>query len=60
MFFKDSVSRAVYRSRLYRGRGQASTTNGEDNIYERGSLLRLSKRRKKLAYIGRKTLVVSD
>lgn len=50
----------MYRSRLFRTRGQASTTNGDDNIYESGSLLRLSRRRKKLAYIGRKTLVVSD
>jgi protocatechuate 3,4-dioxygenase beta subunit len=58
LFFKESVTRAVYRTRYYRSRGQADTTNTADNIYERGSLLQLSKRKGERSYIGRKTLVV--
>jgi protocatechuate 3,4-dioxygenase beta subunit len=57
LFFKESVTRAVYRTRAYRSRGQADTTNAADNIYERGSLLRLE-RRKGGGHVGRKTLVV--
>lgn len=58
LFFKGSVTRAVYRTRYYKSRGQADTTNASDNIYERGSLLQLTKRRGEHSYIGRKTLAV--
>jgi protocatechuate 3,4-dioxygenase beta subunit len=58
LFFKGSVTRAVYRTRYYKSRGQADTTNASDNIYERGSLLQLTKRRGEHSYVGRTTLVV--
>jgi protocatechuate 3,4-dioxygenase beta subunit len=59
LFFKGSVSRAVYRTRYYKSRGQADTTNASDNIYQSGSLLQLTKRSGAQSYIGRKTLVVN-
>ena len=58
LFFKDSVSRAVYRTRHYSSRGRPDTSNAGDGIYERGSLLRLSKGTGERRYVGRKTLVV--
>ena len=33
VFFSDAVSAAVYRRGVYRGRGEADTTNGADMIY---------------------------
>ena len=59
LFFTGSVSHAVYRTRYYKARGQADTSNAADNIYERGSLLQLTKRKGAASYIGRKTLVVN-
>ena len=60
LFFGGAASRAVYRTRYYKSRGQADTTNASDGIYERGSLLQLSKRKTTaLSYIGRKALVVN-
>ena len=59
LFFKGSISRAVYKTRYYKARGQADTTNASDGIFERGSLLDLTRRKGSAPrYIGRKTLVV--
>jgi protocatechuate 3,4-dioxygenase beta subunit len=58
VFFPDKVSRAVYRTTRYRSRGQADTTNSEDNIYERGSLLTVTKRAAGKGYLATTTLVV--
>ena len=59
LFFKGSVSRAVYRTKYYRSRGQADTTNASDGIYESGSLVPVTKRGGGgRGYIGRKVLVV--
>ena len=57
LFFRDVVSDRVYRTRWYRSRGMADTTNATDGIYERGSRIAVHKRRKG-GYIGRMTLNV--
>jgi protocatechuate 3,4-dioxygenase beta subunit len=45
LFFRDSVSAAVYATRHYRSRGDAETSNAEDMIYEAASRLALRRRR---------------
>ena len=45
LFFRDSVSAAVYAMRHYRSRGDAETSNAEDMIYEAASRLALRRRR---------------
>ena len=45
LFFRDSVSAAVYATRHYRSRGDAETSNAEDMIYESASRLALRRRR---------------
>ena len=57
LFFRDSVSAAVYRTRHYRSRGEAETGNAEDMIYESASRLAL-RRRRAGGYVGRMTLNV--
>ncbi|HKH17178.1 MAG TPA: hypothetical protein VKA57_06600 [Solirubrobacteraceae bacterium] len=57
LFFRDSVSAAVYRTRHYRSRGAAETSNAEDTIYESASRLAL-RRRRSGGYLGRMTLNV--
>ena len=57
LFFRDALSAAVYRTRAYRARGAAETTNAHDRIYEAGSRLAV-KRRRGGGYIGRMTLGV--
>jgi protocatechuate 3,4-dioxygenase beta subunit len=57
LFFRDSLSAAVYRTSHYRSRGQAETSNAEDGIYEPGSRLAVRKRRGG-GYLGRMTLGV--
>jgi protocatechuate 3,4-dioxygenase beta subunit len=57
LFFRDSVSAAVYDTRYYRSRGAAETSNAEDTIYESASRLALRKRRAG-GYLGRMTLNV--
>ena len=58
------MSASVYRTALYRSRGQADTTNAADSIYadaRRGrSKLRLTKRPGSLGYLGTQTLVVQS
>jgi protocatechuate 3,4-dioxygenase beta subunit len=64
LFFGDAVSRAVYRTALYRSRGPADTTNAADSIYGdagRGrSKLAVTKRSGSLGYLGTQTLVVQS
>jgi protocatechuate 3,4-dioxygenase beta subunit len=57
LFFRDSVSAAVYATRHYRSRGEAETSNAEDMIYEATSRLAL-RRRRAGGYLGRMTLGV--
>jgi protocatechuate 3,4-dioxygenase beta subunit len=57
LFFRDSISAAVYRTRHYRSRGEAETSNAEDMIYESASRLALRPRRAG-GYLGRMTLNV--
>lgn len=57
LFFRDAVSAAVYKTRHYRSRGAAETSNADDNIYESGSRIAVRKRRAG-GYIGRMTLNV--
>jgi protocatechuate 3,4-dioxygenase beta subunit len=57
LFFRDPLSDAVYRTRYYRARGAAETTNAEDGIYEAGSRMAV-RRRRGGGYIGRMTLGV--
>ena len=57
LFFRDSLSDAVYRTRHYRARGAAETTNAEDGIYESGSRMAV-RRRRAGGYLGRMTLNV--
>jgi protocatechuate 3,4-dioxygenase beta subunit len=57
LFFRDSLSDAVYRTRYYRARGSAETTNAEDGIYDSGSRLAV-RRRRAGGYLGRMTLNV--
>jgi len=57
LFFRDALSTAVYRTKHYRARGAAETTNGEDGIYEPGSRLAV-RRRRGGGYLGRMTLNV--
>ena len=58
LFFRDSVSGEVYRTRHYHSHGQADTSNAADMIYERGSLLRSTRPSGERRWIGRKPLVV--
>ena len=58
LFFRDALSTAVYRTRHYRARGAAETTNREDGIYEPGSRLAV-RRRRGGGYLGRMTLNVA-
>lgn len=58
LFFRESVSREIYRTRNYRSHGQADTSNATDMIFERGSLLRLARASDERRWVGRKTLVV--
>jgi protocatechuate 3,4-dioxygenase beta subunit len=57
LFFRDSISATVYRTRHYRSRGEAETSNAEDMIYESASRLAL-RRRRAGGYLGRMTLNV--
>ena len=57
LFFRDSLSDAVYRTRYYRARGSAEMTNAEDGIYDAGSRLAV-RRRRAGGYLGRMTLNV--
>jgi protocatechuate 3,4-dioxygenase beta subunit len=57
LFFRDSVSAAVYATRHYRSRGEAETSNAEDTIYEAASRLAL-RRRRAGGYLGRMALNV--
>jgi protocatechuate 3,4-dioxygenase beta subunit len=57
LFFRDALSAAVYRTRHYRARGEAETTNAQDGIYVAGSRLAVRRRRGN-GYIGRMTLNV--
>jgi protocatechuate 3,4-dioxygenase beta subunit len=57
LFFRDSLSAAVYKTRHYRSRGAAETSNAADDIYESGSRLAVRKRRSG-GYLGRMTLNV--
>ena len=57
LFFRDSVSAAVYATRHYRSRGEADTTNAEDMIYEAASRVRL-RRRRAGGYVGHMALGV--
>ena len=57
LFFRDSISAAVYDTRHYRSRGDAETSNSEDGIYEAASRLAL-RRRRAGGYVGRMTLNV--
>ena len=41
MFFPEATSARVYRGSRYSSRGSADTSNAEDSIYERGSLLKI-------------------
>jgi protocatechuate 3,4-dioxygenase beta subunit len=62
IFFADATSRAVYRTTAYRSRGQADTTNGEDNIYAQAggssALAKVSKRPHNRGYLAAMTLGV--
>jgi protocatechuate 3,4-dioxygenase beta subunit len=64
LFFSDAISAAVYRTSLYKSRGQADTTNAADMIYAdagRGrSKARVAKRPGSLGYLGTQTLVVQS
>jgi protocatechuate 3,4-dioxygenase beta subunit len=57
LFFRNALSAAVYKTRYYRSRGAAETTNAEDGIYEPGSRMAVRKRRKG-GYIGHMALGV--
>jgi len=57
LFFRDSVSAAIYETRYYRSRGDAETSNAEDMIYESASRLAL-RRRRAGGYVGHMTLNV--
>jgi protocatechuate 3,4-dioxygenase beta subunit len=62
LFFSDTVSGAVYRTSLYRSRGQADTKNSGDSIYAEAttrSKLNLTKLRSG-AYRGLSTLIVQS
>jgi protocatechuate 3,4-dioxygenase beta subunit len=57
LFFRDALSAAVYKTRHYRDRGAAETTNAEDGIYVAASRLAV-RRRRGGGFIGRMTLNV--
>jgi protocatechuate 3,4-dioxygenase beta subunit len=57
LFFRDALSAAVYRTRYYRARGTAETSNAEDGIYESASRLAV-RRRRNGGFIGHMTLNV--
>ena len=57
LFFRDALSAAVYKTRHYRSRGAAETSNAEDGIYVAASRLAV-RRRKGGGYLGRMTLNV--
>ena len=57
LFFRDGLSDAVYRTRHYRARGSAETTNAEDGIYESGSRMAV-RRHRAGGHLGRMTLNV--
>jgi protocatechuate 3,4-dioxygenase beta subunit len=63
LFFADTISSRVYRTKRYRSRGQADTTNGADSIYADAgggrARLRLSHRGKSNGYLGAISLGVS-
>jgi hypothetical protein len=61
LFFKDSLSAAIYRGARYRSHGQADTTNGSDSIYSGagGARARLKVTRRSSGYRGAITLGVS-
>ena len=58
VFFPEKISKAVYRTKRYSARGSADTSNAEDSIYERGSLLTITKRSAGKGYLGTITLAV--
>jgi protocatechuate 3,4-dioxygenase beta subunit len=62
VFFSDAASAAVYRTSAYRGRGEADTTNGTDNIYAAAGGSRakahLKRRKGRHGYAGRITVGV--
>lgn len=57
VFFPDATSARVYRGSRYGSRGSADTSNSDDSIYERGSLLKVRSLRSG-RYSGSITLVV--
>jgi protocatechuate 3,4-dioxygenase beta subunit len=59
VFFPDKLSTAVYRTARYRSRGTADTTNAADSIYDRGSLLTVSRRGAGKGYLATTTLAVN-
>jgi hypothetical protein len=63
LFFADTISSRIYRTRRYRSHGQADTTNGADSIYAGAggshARLRLSRRGKDRGYLGAISLGVS-
>jgi protocatechuate 3,4-dioxygenase beta subunit len=62
LFMGEKVTRAVYRTRFYKSRGQADTSHAEDMIYRDGgtrSTLRIRKRSgSRKGYVGRLELGV--
>src|SRR5204863_514394 len=61
LFFSDAVTASVYRHGVYRGRGQADTSNGADMIYSEagGSRAKVAlTRRSAGGYSGRVTVGV--
>jgi hypothetical protein len=61
LFFADTISARVYRTKRYRSHGQADTTNGSDSIYAGagGSKARLRLSHRGNSYLGAITLGVS-
>jgi hypothetical protein len=63
LFFADTISSRVYRTKRYRSHGQADTSNGADSIYAgaggSSARLRLTSRGKGKGYRGAITLGVS-